>query len=403
MKTKLLILFTLATFVAGVFLFPIIANAGQIEPWNVQVDVVYGGKTYHYDLWQNAQTLTDEELQNRGVYLGIKAKQKLVCTLMSQGFSFRQSAYYVLVGVEKLVSQMQAQNVQRRDAVVQFYPTKSTVFAYQQGNDGVSLDVDKLMEKILEGSKRLDAPFKVDRAVTVEELKQQTMLRSTFTTTFNQANGNRVKNLQVCASKISGAKVLQGEIFSFNTLVGARTDENGFFNAKVILNGNYVDGVGGGVCQVASTLYNAVLLADLPVISLYQHSLVPSYVMPSFDAMVSYPNADFCFENNTSHALYLQCFVKGSTLTVNIFGEESGYQIERESVVLEQLPANIEYRQATESDNLEPNQQRLLSHGSDYVKSCGYLLYKKDGKLVKRIKIRQNEYKMSNKVVLVGR
>ncbi|MBR2974412.1 MAG: VanW family protein [Clostridia bacterium] len=400
-KTKSLLIFALAAVVAGAIFLPTTAYAYQ--PWQVDVTLQFDGKSFHYSLWQNAQHLDDSSLQNRGVYLGLKGKNQLVNQLINQGFTFRQSAYYVLVGIGDLLEEICSYETQRRDAVVQFCPQSKQKFVYSAGTDGIAVDIDATLRQILAGRRCFEVPTIVDKAVTISHLKQQTVLRAGFVTTFNQGNANRVCNLKVCADKLSGTVVSPGEQFSFNKVVGERTKSNGFVDAKVILDGSYVDGVGGGVCQVSGTLYNAVLLADLPVTTLYQHSLVSTYVPPSFDAMVSYPNADFCFVNNTDAAIYVHCFVEGNRLVVELYGSRCPYQIERQSVVLSRIPAEVAYKQATPADNLAEGEERVVTNGSDYVKSQAYLVYYKDGKLVKRVKIRQNEYKMSPKVVLVGR
>ncbi len=398
--TKILLIFALVTVVAGAIFLPNVAYAYQ--PWNVQIQVRFNGNTYCYNLWQYAQNLQENERQSRGVYLGIREKKQLVSELTNQGFSYRQSAYYVLAGINNLFADMQRAETQRVDAVARFRPQNKQKFTYVQGHDGVKVDIDAVLRIILEGATCFDAPVIVDKCVTVADLMQCTVLRSSFSTSFNLGNANRVKNIQVCASKICGTKVGAGQTFSFNQVVGERTESNGFANAKVILDGNYVDGVGGGVCQVSGTLYNAVLLADLSVTTLYQHSLVSTYVSPSFDAMVSYPNADFCFVNNTDADVYVDAFVQGNKLVVSLYGKPCPYQISRESVVLQQTPAAVQYKIATSSDNLPTGTEKVVTNGSDYVKSQAYLLYHKDGKLVRRVKIRQNEYKMSPKIVLVN-
>ena len=398
--TKLLLIFALVTIVAGAVFLPNVAYA--IQPWQVDVTLYFNGKAYRYNLWQNAQNLDETARQNRGVYLGLKGKKQLVDTLVSQGFTYRQSAYYVLAGIGSVFEQMQLGETQRRDAVARFCPQNKQMFTYEQGVDGVKVDIDATLSKVFDGYKSFDVDVVVDKAVTVNDLTKVTLLRSAFSTTFNLGNANRVTNLKVCANKINGTSVLPGQTFSFNQVVGERSASNGFTSAKVILDGNYVDGVGGGVCQVSTTLYNAVLMADLPVTTLYQHSLVSTYVPPSFDAMVSYPNCDFCFVNNTDSAIYIHCYVQGNKITVGLYGKPCPYQISRESVILQQIPATIQYKTATVADNLSQGEQRVVTNGSDYVKSQGYLLYHKDGKLVKRVKIRQNEYKMAQKVVLIS-
>ena len=134
MKTKLLILFTLATFVVGVFLLPnSVVFAHEIAPWNVQINVNFNGKKYSYNLWENAKNLPQNQLENRGVFLGLKGKNNLVDSLVLRGFSYRESACYVLVGASRFLQQMQADQTQRRDAIARFCPQNFKKFDYQQG------------------------------------------------------------------------------------------------------------------------------------------------------------------------------------------------------------------------------------------------------------------------------
>lgn len=100
-------------------------------------------------------------------------------------------------------------------------------------------------------------------------------------------------------------EIANGEEFSFNAAVGERTEERGYSTAKVIENGKFVEGVGGGVCQVSSTVYNCALLSGLTVTERHRHSLAVSYVEPSFDAMVSYSYADLRFYNDTGKSVFI--------------------------------------------------------------------------------------------------
>ena len=113
---------------------------------------------------------------------------------------------------------------------------------------------------------------------------------------------------------------INGE-FSFNYTIGERTERRGYKKAKIIVGGEFVDGVGGGVCQVSTTLYNAVLLAGLKVVECHPHSLPVSYVEPSFDAMVNSGWADLKFINDTHNPVIIRARADGAKLTIQIFGE----------------------------------------------------------------------------------
>ncbi|HKL94383.1 MAG TPA: VanW family protein, partial [Clostridia bacterium] len=107
------------------------------------------------------------------------------------------------------------------------------------------------------------------------------VLRATFSTTYSNSSPNRKHNIKLAASKLN-ITLYPDEIFSFNRIVGERSEARGFLTAHIILDGKFVDGVGGGVCQVSTTLYNCALLSDLEILCAHRHSLPVSYVAPSF-------------------------------------------------------------------------------------------------------------------------
>ena len=153
-------------------------------------------------------------------------------------------------------------------------------------------------------------------------LKNYTHKRSGFSTSIATSSAGRKYNVRKALNKINGTVLGKRERFSFNNCVGRRTAENGYKEAKIILDGEFVEGVGGGVCQVSSTLYNAVLLAGLDVVSSQKHSQRVSYVKAGFDAMVNYGTSDLIFENNTSGEIYILCQYTDSKITINIYGED---------------------------------------------------------------------------------
>jgi vancomycin resistance protein YoaR len=147
-------------------------------------------------------------------------------------------------------------------------------------------------------------------------------LLSTYTTQFNASNVNRTYNVKVAAEALNHQQIKPGETFSFNQVVGPRSQEAGYKEALIILKNEFVPGLGGGVCQVSSTLYNSVLLADLTVVERSNHSLPVDYVPPGLDATVAYGVLDFKFVNSTEGHLILQTSVKGNRLTIQIFGDK---------------------------------------------------------------------------------
>ena len=147
-------------------------------------------------------------------------------------------------------------------------------------------------------------------------------LVSKCTTYFNTGKVGRTNNIRLAGGKLDYVLIPPAQVFSFNEVVGPRTKEEGYDEADIIYNYSFVPAVGGGVCQVSSTLYNAVLLADLEIVERAPHSMVISYVKPGLDATVVYGSRDFRFKNNTDHYILLKTTVTNGTLTCKVFGQQ---------------------------------------------------------------------------------
>ena len=145
-------------------------------------------------------------------------------------------------------------------------------------------------------------------------------LLSTFSTYYSASNTNRTTNLILAANKINGTVLMPEETFSYNKVVGARTIAAGYKEASIYVEGKVVDGLGGGICQITSTLYNAVVYANLEVTQRTNHQFIPSYVTASRDATVVYGSIDFQFKNNRNYPIKLVCSVSGGVANFQIFG-----------------------------------------------------------------------------------
>ena len=166
---------------------------------------------------------------------------------------------------------------------------------------------------------------------------------ATYTTNFNAGYVERTHNVALAASKINNVVLGVGDVFSYNNVVGPRSDSTGFKKAKVFVGGEIVDGMGGGICQVSSTLYNAVLLADLDIVKRLNHSMVVSYVPEGQDATVADGAIDFLFKNNTKAPLKLISTIKGSRLIFEIYGTnpEPGKVVEIRNNIVSTTPFEV--------------------------------------------------------------
>lgn len=160
-------------------------------------------------------------------------------------------------------------------------------------------------------------------------------LLSSFSTNYSTSATDRTTNLRLAAEKINGTVVMPGETFSYNKVVGARTIAAGYKEAPIYVQGKVVNGLGGGICQITSTLYNAAVYANLEIVERSNHQFVPSYVTASRDATVVYGAIDFKFKNNRDYPIKLVCSVSGGVASFQIFGlkTDNEYDVEISSYV----------------------------------------------------------------------
>ena len=172
-------------------------------------------------------------------------------------------------------------------------------------------------------------------------------LISEFSTKYSQSQKDRTTNLRLAAEKINGTVLMPGEVFSYNTVVGKRTIDAGYKEAKIYVNGEVVDGLGGGICQVSTTLYNAILYANLEIVERRNHQFVPSYAGAGLDATVVYGSIDFQFKNTRSYPIKIQCSVDKGICNFQIYGlkEETEYEVNVWANVISKTKTSKAYRQ----------------------------------------------------------
>lgn len=231
------------------------------------------------------------------------------------------------------------------------------------------------------------------------------VLRSSFYTTYANSTPERKHNVSLAVNSINGSFVdVDGE-FSFNKTVGARTVERGYKSAKIIVDGEFVEGVGGGVCQVSSTLYNAVILSGLKITEYHPHSLPVSYVAPSFDAMVSYNFADLKFVNNTKNPIIIRASADQNVIKIEVYGQPLNVKYIRQSVIVSQIPPPkekliVDY--AGEYPDLYEDEYLFLRYSKGGYVSEGFLITQKNGEEIAKKRIRKDSYSATCGLVVKG-
>lgn len=291
---------------------------------------------------------------------------------------------FALVENDALTQQLdkaaEALNTEPVDAeVVGFNPGADTEekFTIEGGTDGQELNYDSAVEEINkllwtqeEKGEAEPETNAVEPKITAEMATENMVPISTFTTTStNTANANH--NMATALAACNGSIIKPGETWSFNDSTGnSNLESNGYVPATVIANGQYTSGVGGGLCQASSTIYNAALFANLEIVERYNHYWASPYVYSGFDATIDWGNLDLKLKNNTEYSVYLECYMEGTTLTVTFYGWK------------------------------DPSYDGIVTYSYNYAGASGYYnteafrIYIKDGEEIKRETLPSSTYRL---------
>lgn len=293
-------------------------------------------------------------------------------------------------------------DVKAKNGSISSYDKASGEFVFAGAENGKLIEREKLASDILaavkagEYKKTITATAtEVEPEITEAEAKASFKRLGTFTTT-TTSNQDRNENIRIASSAINGVIVQPGEEFSFNLTTGNRTVEKGYKAAGAYVNGVLVEEPGGGVCQVSSTLYNAVVFAGLKTTERHAHSYEPSYVTPGEDAMVSYDGhsgPDMKFINNSKTAVGIKTSFSNQKLTVSVYGNpilEDGVTLSMESTKVKELdpPAPVYEEDPTLEPGIE-QEVKAATMGSRWVTN---LITKKDGVVIEEVLLHNSTY-----------
>ena len=286
------------------------------------------------------------------------------------------------------------------------FDAASGKFVFAGEENGFAIDQDKLAADISQAlkDKKFDAKITATGSDVAPEIsaasaKEKYKTISSFTTN-TTANQNRNTNVRLAAEAINGTVIKPGQEFSFNGTVGQRTEAKGYKSAAAYNNGEVVQEIGGGVCQVSTTLYNAVFKAGLKISSRRSHTFEPSYVTPGRDATVSWDQPDFKFINNSSTAIGLRASYADQKVTISVYGIpilEDGITWDLDSKKVEDLGTpNPTYE---EDQTLQPGEEVIKSKGSAGSRWETYKVVYKNGKEISRELDHKTTYKGHTPVV----
>ncbi|PRR78487.1 Vancomycin B-type resistance protein VanW [Clostridium liquoris] len=232
--------------------------------------------------------------------------------------------------IDEMIKNIENEN--NRDAVdAKIVNSPSGGFAVKEESYGQAVDknsiknaIDKNMNIKGKGNVVVNSAIKeVKPHITQKDLGTVNSMISSFTTNFSASNDNRATNINLASDAINGKVVLPGDSFSFNDVVGMRTEEKGYKPAKVIVGNEFIDDFGGGVCQVSSTLYNAIMRANIPSTERTHHTIASTYVPLGMDATVDFGNIDYKFKNTLKYPIYIESVIQNKNLTFNVYSNKS--------------------------------------------------------------------------------
>ncbi|MFQ3612023.1 MAG: VanW family protein [Fimbriimonadales bacterium] len=236
--------------------------------------------------------------------------------------------------------------------------------------------------------------------LTQESLRAITGVMASYTSRFPGYEVARNHNIRLAAQALDGRVLMPGERLSYNEAVGARTLKEGFKLAPVIINGEKRLGVGGGICQVSSTLYNAVLLGEVKVVRRVNHSIPVTYVPLGRDATVTDGGLDFVIENNYDHPIALSVELGRSTLTIRILGQSRAGR--RVVLSTERTTLRSPTVKEVPDPNLPEGTRKVRQKGTAGVRVVLWRTVYQDGVLVKRERVATSVYRAQPQIVAVG-
>ena len=260
----------------------------------------------------------------------------------------------------------------------------------------------KLIEENIYDSYPIEIPVEIIYPTKTRELLSRINgVIAEYSTSFKGSKKERIENIKISSQALSKEIIMPGEIFSFNEVVGPRKKEFGYKEANVIKNGEFIPDVGGGVCQTSTTLYNALLLADVDIIERSPHSIPVKYVNLGQDAAVSYGYLDLKFENNFDFPLFIHSRIIENRLHIYVYGDKTSknYSVKIEPKIVEIIEPK---KEIIKDNTLKPGIKKLVQDGRKGYKVNTYKHIIKNGKVVETKLISQDFYKPRNFIYRVG-
>lgn len=282
------------------------------------------------------------------------------------------------INVEDIYSKVHTEPV---DASYKEEDKKFIIIPHKIGIDFDILEAKSVVETVYKENQEIEIPIDIKQPKMSTKMLLDTLFTDTlasFSTRYNTADTQRAENLRVATKSINGRILLPGEAFSYNETLGPRTIENGYKEAHVYSKGKVIQGLGGGICQVSTTLYNVTLLADVEILERRNHNMTVAYVKPGTDATVSYGTIDFKFKNNKDYPIKLTANVSGGKVNIAILGTDSE-ENKKVEIVTNVLSTKNPVQTIIEDPTMPVGTTKVIQKGQKGYLVKAYKIVKVDG------------------------
>lgn len=358
--------------------------------------------------WANTEIVTEAvEIGTQG---NVIERYKVLKDLEHENKVYPIELYFNIQEISNILTQKCAGYDQ--EAIDYRLTRENGEFQIIEGQKGYTLDVETSIDLINDHLTQgwncqacvitLDVEVKEPRG-SMEEMAQVKDVLGSFTTSYKSSNASRSANVENGCHLVDGTLLYPGEEFSTYAAVSPFSEANGYYMAGSYLNGKVVDSLGGGICQVSTTLYNAVLRAELDVTERHNHSMVVSYVPRSADAAIAESaGKDFRFVNNLDYPIYIEGLIDKKQITFNIYGKETRDANREVIYESQELEVNVPPADIIYADASKPVGYIISESAHIGYKAKLWKIVKVDGKEVSRTQVNSSTYKMVPRSATVG-
>lgn len=380
---------------------PVEHKAIKVQAADKSIEIKYSDLSPEYNIDE-----TVNEAMNYGKDLNLFEKNNLIegkdKKELNLDFKYDESK---LTDYEKKLTEMVNQNA--KNATISISGGNISVI---DGEDGRAIEEDKMVSLVKEainanpeGNSVVEVPVEVTKPkITKEMLSKIDGVIGSFTTSYTSSDASRSANVEIAAKTVNGTILMPGDTFSYNNTLGERTTAKGYRDGAAYVGNKVVMVTGGGICQVSTTLYRAVLRAGIMPTERHNHSMTTTYSGPSEDATVSWGSLDYQFKNTYDFPIYIQGYTSNKHVTFNIYGNVQGMDgktYELQTVVNETLKPSVK---TVEDSSLPAGEKVVEQRPVTGYKSTGYLVTYQNGKEIDKKLIAHDVYKQKDEIIKVG-